>query len=283
MSHPGFSRVANRIAHKTNPHTGRPYGKAASRAILAASTRHDSRRAKARNPRLRRVKGGRTQDEVDAERVAAEKRAPRILSTAEKKALSPEERKRYMESLLQGYDNSTREPTNFFGQLEDGFNEFSQGFRSGLGNTFAFAAPYLGMVPGFSGIASKLEEWAPDIIGSNNSVNDKLMGGHLEDASHILRLLPPVGRPIQNRPRGGEVHDRMTIRMQPHVANMLAITKHTPLDNDHMDAISEVQTARRRIMKKTLPGLRGPRKLSKKGGMTFTSMRSTLITPGVDL
>jgi len=54
-THPGFERVQERIARRTNPRTGQPYGKERAGAILAASARHASARAKARNPRLKKV------------------------------------------------------------------------------------------------------------------------------------------------------------------------------------------------------------------------------------
>lgn len=50
-SHPGFSAVASRIAKKEG------VSKASARAILASSTRNASRKAKHKNPALRRVKG----------------------------------------------------------------------------------------------------------------------------------------------------------------------------------------------------------------------------------
>ncbi len=53
--HPGFERVQARIARRTNPRTGQPYGKERAGAILAASSRRASAGAKARNPGLRKV------------------------------------------------------------------------------------------------------------------------------------------------------------------------------------------------------------------------------------
>lgn len=53
--HPGFDAVASKIAKRKNPRTGKPYGKERARAILAAASRRASSRAKADNPRLRRV------------------------------------------------------------------------------------------------------------------------------------------------------------------------------------------------------------------------------------
>lgn len=50
-AHPGFSRVAAGIARKQ----GVPMGRA--QAILASGTRKASAKAKAKNPRLKRVKG----------------------------------------------------------------------------------------------------------------------------------------------------------------------------------------------------------------------------------
>lgn len=50
-AHPGFSAVADKIAHKEG------YSKKRARAILAAKTRHASAAAKKKNPRLKRVKG----------------------------------------------------------------------------------------------------------------------------------------------------------------------------------------------------------------------------------
>lgn len=49
--HPGFDRVAKRIAKRS----GEPIRNA--RAMLAASTRRDSAKAKRKNPRLNRVRG----------------------------------------------------------------------------------------------------------------------------------------------------------------------------------------------------------------------------------
>ena len=48
-AHPGFKAVQKKIAKK--------YGMKKAGAILAASTRKASAKAKRRNPRLRRVKG----------------------------------------------------------------------------------------------------------------------------------------------------------------------------------------------------------------------------------
>jgi len=50
-AHPGFKRVAKRIAKRSGVSLER------ARAILAASTRRASTAAKKRNPRLKRVKG----------------------------------------------------------------------------------------------------------------------------------------------------------------------------------------------------------------------------------
>ena len=47
--HPGFKAVQKKIAKK--------YGMKRAGAILAASTRNASKKAKRKNPRLRRVKG----------------------------------------------------------------------------------------------------------------------------------------------------------------------------------------------------------------------------------
>lgn len=55
--HPGFKKVQAQIARRTNPRTGRPYGKERAGAILAAGARKASSAAKRRNPRLRRVSG----------------------------------------------------------------------------------------------------------------------------------------------------------------------------------------------------------------------------------
>lgn len=57
MRHPGFKATQRSIARRTNPRTGRPYGKARAGAILAESSRGASARARRRNPRLNRVKG----------------------------------------------------------------------------------------------------------------------------------------------------------------------------------------------------------------------------------
>ncbi len=54
-THPGFEAAASTIARRTNPSTGRPYGKEAARAILASSSRAASAAAKRSNPRLKRV------------------------------------------------------------------------------------------------------------------------------------------------------------------------------------------------------------------------------------
>lgn len=48
--HPGFSRVQASIAKKGG------YSKKAAGAILASATRHASAKAKAKNPRLKKVK-----------------------------------------------------------------------------------------------------------------------------------------------------------------------------------------------------------------------------------
>jgi hypothetical protein len=48
--HPGFKKVQSSIEKEG-------YGKKAAGAILAASTRHASAKAKKANPRLKRVKG----------------------------------------------------------------------------------------------------------------------------------------------------------------------------------------------------------------------------------
>lgn len=56
-SHPGFKAVASGIAKEKNPKTGKPYGKKVAKAILADKTRNASKKAKAKNPRLKKVKG----------------------------------------------------------------------------------------------------------------------------------------------------------------------------------------------------------------------------------
>jgi len=48
-AHPGFKKVQSKIAKK--------YGMKKAGAILAASTRKASKSAKAKNPRLKKVKG----------------------------------------------------------------------------------------------------------------------------------------------------------------------------------------------------------------------------------
>lgn len=50
-AHPGFEKVAAAIARKGG------YSKERARAILAGATRKMSKKAKAANPRLKRVKG----------------------------------------------------------------------------------------------------------------------------------------------------------------------------------------------------------------------------------
>jgi len=54
--HPGFERVARRIARRKNPRTGKPYGMARARRIVAAGARGAGAAALRRNPRLRRVR-----------------------------------------------------------------------------------------------------------------------------------------------------------------------------------------------------------------------------------
>jgi hypothetical protein len=56
-AHPGFKAIASEIAKKTNPRTGKPYGKEKAAAILAARSRAASAKAKRKNPRLKKVKG----------------------------------------------------------------------------------------------------------------------------------------------------------------------------------------------------------------------------------
>lgn len=53
-AHPGFKAVANKIAKKEG------VSKKAAGAILAKSTRNASAKAKKANPRLNRVKGGKS-------------------------------------------------------------------------------------------------------------------------------------------------------------------------------------------------------------------------------
>lgn len=48
-AHPGFKKVAARVAKK--------YGKKAAGAIVASAARKASAKAKKKNPRLKRVKG----------------------------------------------------------------------------------------------------------------------------------------------------------------------------------------------------------------------------------
>jgi hypothetical protein len=50
-AHPGFSKVAASIAKKEG------ISKARASAILASSSRHASKKAKKKNPRLKKVKG----------------------------------------------------------------------------------------------------------------------------------------------------------------------------------------------------------------------------------
>jgi hypothetical protein len=56
-AHPGFSKVQASVARKTNPRTGKPYGKATAGKIVASAARNASSAAKKANPRLKRVKG----------------------------------------------------------------------------------------------------------------------------------------------------------------------------------------------------------------------------------
>lgn len=51
-AHPGFKAVQSKIA-------GEGYGKKAAGAILAKATRNASKKAKKKNPRLKKVKGAR--------------------------------------------------------------------------------------------------------------------------------------------------------------------------------------------------------------------------------
>jgi hypothetical protein len=53
----GFKTIQARIAKKTNPRTGKPYGTERAGAILAYSSRNASASAKRANPRLRRISG----------------------------------------------------------------------------------------------------------------------------------------------------------------------------------------------------------------------------------
>jgi hypothetical protein len=55
--HPGFERAQSAIARRTNPRTGKPYGKERAGAILAAASRKASPEAKRANPNLRKVPG----------------------------------------------------------------------------------------------------------------------------------------------------------------------------------------------------------------------------------
>jgi hypothetical protein len=56
-SHPGFKAVQGSVAKQRNPKTGKPYGKKAAGAIVAAAARNASAKAKKKNPRLKKVKG----------------------------------------------------------------------------------------------------------------------------------------------------------------------------------------------------------------------------------
>ncbi len=56
-AHPGFKAVQSKVAARTNPHTGRPYGKERAGKIVAAAARGASAAAKRANPKLKKVKG----------------------------------------------------------------------------------------------------------------------------------------------------------------------------------------------------------------------------------
>lgn len=56
-AHPGFKAAQARIARRTDPRTGQPYGEERAGAILAAGARKAGPGAKHANPRLRRVAG----------------------------------------------------------------------------------------------------------------------------------------------------------------------------------------------------------------------------------
>lgn len=56
--HMGFKSAQHSIANTVNPHTGKKYGEKTAGAILAASSRHASASAHAKNPRLNRVAAG---------------------------------------------------------------------------------------------------------------------------------------------------------------------------------------------------------------------------------
>lgn len=53
--HVGFKHAQELVAKHTNPHTGKPYGKAAAGRIIAYGAHHASKAAKMVNPRLRKV------------------------------------------------------------------------------------------------------------------------------------------------------------------------------------------------------------------------------------
>lgn len=56
-AHPGFSSVQGKVAKEKNPKTGKPYGKKVAGKIVADAARNASKKAKAKNPRLKKVKG----------------------------------------------------------------------------------------------------------------------------------------------------------------------------------------------------------------------------------
>lgn len=131
-------------------------------------------------------------------------------------------------------------------------------------------------------------EYAEDIYPANTldyvdrpeimlGQSTETMGG----AGIMERKLPAESR-VNNRSRRGVVAERMPIRDHRVMANALAITHGTPLDPNDIDAIPNVKEGRKKVISKAA-GLRVPRKIGKKGGTTYTSLKNTLITPDARL
>lgn len=57
-AHPGFQGAENSVAKRTNPKTGKPYGKKAAAKIIGYNKAHASKAARKANPRLNRTAKG---------------------------------------------------------------------------------------------------------------------------------------------------------------------------------------------------------------------------------
>jgi hypothetical protein len=115
----------------------------------------------------------------------------------------------------------------------------------------------------------------------------KLVPGNGLRVSSRVGRMPRESRLMKNRPRSGTVTDVPDLKTDKELSKAVELTHNTPLDPE--DDNSVVSSSRslgapgQKMRTRKAKGLRPPRKLTRKGGMTFTSMKNLLVDPKSDL